>query len=103
MTLEELLLAAPDVDVLSVLAIFAGLAVKYSLGLPSWRVFFAGCAAGIGCALFLSEPVIDFLKLEGDYYRRALYFTFSFGGEHVVSRTQDFFKAGKISDVKDGF
>ncbi len=74
--------------------IFSDKLTKKSLGLS--------IIAGIFCAVFFTEPALDFLRLEGDYYEHGMAAMFALTGENIVRRIIDFSKSGKITDIKKG-
>lgn len=85
------------------LAIFCGIALKIVLSDKiTKRSLGLSIVAGVFCAVFFTEPVLEFLLLEGGFYERGLAAIFALTGENIVRRILAFSKSGKISDIKKG-
>jgi hypothetical protein len=91
------------IDAMFWLAVSGGIMVKVMLSEKlTFKQFGATVFAGVFCAVFFATPALDLLKLEGEYFERAIVALFALTGEHIVRRLIQFSKSGSISDVKKG-
>jgi len=92
------------IDGLFWLAIAGGILVKltFSETKMTKRQVASTIIAGVFCAVFLSKPLLDLLKLDGEHFEYGIVALLALTGEHVVRRVVKFSQSGSINDVKKG-